>query len=398
MAQAPAAASEGVAGAVGALRAAAGDDAAFAAVSLLLRMTRNVRDHPSDDKYRSVRAAAPAFQSAVAGSPEGRTLLRACGWALRRPRQGGEPVAVLPESEGPAALLAALAALEECHFDLAEARREREEQRVASAHAAHLREERRREELLERRRAVDAAADAAPAVGDADALSRIPAAELETLAVLLRNPLLWPDEPKYRRLRRANGRLAPLLQGPAGELLRSAGFAPGEDGDYVLGDPARLAGALRSVDEALRLQAERDAADFAEQSAALQQQGAQQRRRREEEERARPVRPMSAAEQERLLTATRLISDVQGLMEQDWLLRGAVGVDAQFRKEGRALLESFKADGDLERLHRLKDHWERKVEQTKRDTGRTMVNTIYCRPDPETGKPHPSSFVGKNLP
>lgn len=77
---------------------------------------------------------------------------------------------------------------------------------------------------------------------------------------------------------------------------------------------------------------------------------------------------------ELMLTATRLVNDIAGLMEQHYILEGATSMMRQDRVKARELLADFSAKRLLvEDLHLLKEQWERKIEDTKRLLGKQTV-------------------------
>eukprot|EP00756_Hemistasia_phaeocysticola_P025914 Hpha_TRINITY_DN16032_c1_g1::TRINITY_DN16032_c1_g1_i1::g.121937::m.121937 len=316
---------------VGALRNTVHPEAALAAVSLLQRMTDNVVQYPSDDKYRAVKLSSKAVSNNLWKYPEAQRLARASGWVPR----GEELVLALAPPGGaagvcPAAVLSVRSVLEGISLDLQAVCRRREEARVAAAHEAHLREEEARRGRFERQLALDRAMDEADTIGDIEAISLLPGGVLETLSTLLRNPYLQPETERMRRLRVENPRVAEILGHDVGvRVLRDAGFVESEGKELELKDLTAIPGCLCALSAAVAIQQQREEDTFAEHAAAVARRGEAQKKRAQEEERDKMHKVLSPAQQERLLTATGLVSDVQGFMEQDWLLRGGQGFEAR---------------------------------------------------------------------
>lgn len=81
-------------------------------------------------------------------------------------------------------------------------------------------------------------------------------------------------------------------------------------------------------------------------------------------------RTLSMEEQ---LTGVRLIADIAGFMEQVALVTETQGMVRQDRLEAQRLLTQFRQDGDLLRLHALREEWEDRLEEAKKTSGKQMV-------------------------
>ena len=395
-----------------ALAAACDASACRDAVGTMLELVENCVEHPSEGKYRRVRLANERFRARVWLVPGCRDYLEASGFAVV---PGGAFLELAPECP-PALLVASLRTLRTAAFDAHQRYCAEQERNVQAAHADATAREAKRLRLQDRGVVISASTDAcAPDAAAAVALSAVPTAVLERLTTVLRNVALHgedaasaadPAAAKYFTLKRSNDKVAEVLREPAAAaLLTACGFAEETAGGAVsvraklAADAAScVAGAcqgLRTLEEALRLHVSSSAADHSSDLRMLRERGP-----RVPKEFAPPpaMGEMSQAAKEERLAATSLVGDVQGFMEQDWLLRGAVGYRADFRKEGKLLLAAYAAgEKGLAELHALRDRWEAKVAETKRETGRSMLDTIYTPPDAETGKPHPSTFTGRKV-
>ena len=92
----------------------------------------------------------------------------------------------------------------------------------------------------------------------ADPARLVPMAkDLGVLLKLLHNPVESPDEPKFRKVKLANKRIAAVLGNPgAREVLLAAGFAPDAEGAFLVLPPGDASGpltrAVEGVTEAQR--------------------------------------------------------------------------------------------------------------------------------------------------
>ena len=57
-------------------------------------------------------------------------------------------------------------------------------------------------------------------------------------------------------------------------------------------------------------------------------------------------------------------------------LHGGKGFVAEHRKESLRLKDKYAGDNDIGYLHAVRDHWEARVEETKKVTGRSMIHTV----------------------
>ena len=106
-------------------------------------------------------------------------------------------------------------------------------------------------------RAIDTVATASRGAG-ADPARLVPLAkDLGVLLKLLHNPVESPDEPKFRKVKLANKRIAAVLGNPgAREVLLAAGFVPDAEGAFLVLPPGDASGpltrAVEGVTEAQR--------------------------------------------------------------------------------------------------------------------------------------------------
>ena len=372
------------------------------ALTVLEKILANCVAHPGDEKYHQVRLTQEIFMNKVWRVHGCRRFLENVGFFLL-----GTHVRL--SAYDPAKLLASLEAIREAKYQLHCKQSEQKQRRVEVLHYEAALKEERRLRLQERDTEINHLIDKHhPDPEVAEGLAQLPSSLIDRLTTILRNILLHKNDPtasKYFVLRCANPKIRELLDRPfVSDLLSECGFATSEETFSIearLGEKSLdsdVAGALKTVESALK----RSIA-LSEQAQADHREGVKLLRKRGVPQSAQSDPPPSGRQlskdaQESLLTATQLINDIQGLMEQEWLLKGAIGYEANFRKEGKAMLERYnKAELSLINLHALKESWEERVEKVKATTGRTLVNTIYAPPDKETGKPHPSSFTGRNV-
>lgn len=90
---------------------------------------------------------------------------------------------------------------------------------------------------------------------------------------------------------------------------------------------------------------------------------------------------------ELMLTATRLVNDVAGLMELCWLLEGGVGYIAQHRIAAKELMAEFKRSrgSGIDKLHAAKAVWEEKLRALKSEKGAFAVAAVMMPPKARLG-------------
>eukprot|EP00755_Sulcionema_specki_P015204 Sspe_Gene.58727::Locus_32234_Transcript_1_2_Confidence_0.750_Length_1263::g.58727::m.58727 len=368
----------------------------YDAVKLMISILERIAKNPGDDKYRSVNTACQAF-APVGSHAALRECFVICGFTDKGQFMEYDP-ATPTES-----LFAALDTLHGVSLDLHEEYCAAEEKRLAEQHDRMMKNEERRKSLLAAESRLPQLVDTAERVGDVNTLAKLPDKCIETLVAVLRNCLLHPGDAKFHRLRCSNAKVQQTIAAHPDALafLAKVGFES-EGGELVVRNAGQceqsLAGGLRTLEDVTRVQLETTTAEFNNQVEGMEKlRAVRQEQQKQQEVSLSKAATLGEEQKEYLLAATQLISDIQGFMEQEWLLRGAVGYEAQFRKEGRRLMDEFKETLDIAKLHAIRDDWEKRVLKAKDETGRTMINTIYTPNDRETGKPHPSTFTGKNV-
>ena len=228
-------------------------------------------------------------------------------------------------------------------------------------------------------------------LGDPQKLKNLPSHILERLHKLLRNIGENPSTDMYRTIRVQNVSVKELLEFNEAEAqLKLAGFTLFGDSLITTSNLNIIISCLKTVETSLSIQAAEEQQQFEDTADQMRQLRLKKPKPDPSEA---PLGLLDPSIQEELTTAMQLVNDIQGLMEQDYLLRGAVGYEATYRKNGKKIFEEFKCHRSFKILHDLLDEWTLKVENTKRETKRTMFNTIHCPPDSETGKPHPATLI-----
>ncbi|KAJ9449323.1 hypothetical protein DIPPA_18387 [Diplonema papillatum] len=363
---------------------------AYEACRTMKKLIGNVVRDPTEPKYERLKVTENStFNKAVWSSVKGtRPFLAMAGFK----QQGFEVVLV---SRSAVALTTAVDVLDSALLDLQLRITGKREKAVEAAHSAHVRREQMREEAIQAAKDIDKLVDQAEPAGDIEALSALPGPAIERLLVVFRNILRSPGDEKYRRLNTGNDKVAAITSHPAAAAhLLLCGFRL-EATHYVLsfGEADRdtalrhVAGGVRGLEKALLVESNRVALSFEEFTAY------KHKVKKHAPAQEAPKGPLDKAKQEERWTAMALINDVQGLMEQEWLLKGAVGFEAPFRKAGIELRKQY-AEGSvgLIELNALRDTWEANVHAVKVDTGKTLIHTLL--PSRETEE-HDADMKGR---
>eukprot|EP01060_Flectonema_neradi_P014535 TRINITY_DN2117_c0_g1_i3.p1 TRINITY_DN2117_c0_g1~~TRINITY_DN2117_c0_g1_i3.p1 ORF type:complete len:376 (+),score=70.01 TRINITY_DN2117_c0_g1_i3:72-1199(+) len=348
------------------------------------RILENIKKHPGDAKYRSMSKTAFNNQTDNCGAGVG--LIKFLGF-----EEAGDRLLFTDTLSG---LHQSYELIDAAVLTLMEKHRQVTERNLANNHTAMMKAESNRMALLDSKKALNDLLlhPDTDTVGNVSNLKTLPTDVLVNLDKLLRNIAENPSSEKYRTLKKSNAMIATILSCPhAATHLQQAGFTDSSDNSLVCNsEPHHLASCIKALDAAVSQQAADEELAFEKQAEEMK---ALRKKKPKVDPSDQPLGALDPSVQEELTTAMQLINDIQGYMEQEYLLRGAIGFDATFRKEGMKILEQFKVHRSFKILHELRDNWAHKIEVTKRETKRSMVNTIYCPPDPETGKPHPASFI-----